>query len=117
MSAKQESGLNRISIVLASWCPHCVPLSLEMSKKMAGELKVPLRVLDIDHNIDGRTADDLVREHGDYCDDYIVPQVFLEFYDGTVSHIFTGFSEATEVTKKRWDDLFQSEMYSLLRPA
>lgn len=84
---------------------------------MASELKVPLRVLDIDHNIDGRTADDLVRDHGDYCDDYIVPQVFLEFSDGTVSHIFTGFSESTEITKKRWVDLFQSEMYTHLRLA
>ncbi len=109
-----DSDLSRISIVLATWCPHCVPLSLEMTRKMSSELRRPLRVLDIDDAKLGSTADNLVKEHGDYCEDYLVPQVFLEFSDGSIEHIFTGFSESTEVTRKRWEDLFQSSMYQSL---
>ncbi|MHB8566465.1 MAG: glutaredoxin family protein [Nitrososphaerales archaeon] len=112
---QQQLTPSQISIVLATWCPHCVPLSLEMARKMARELGVPLRVLDIDDKDLGRTADAIVEEHGDYSEDYIVPQIFFEFSDGSVKHAFTGFSESTEITRKRLEDIFQSKLYQSLR--
>jgi len=102
----------RISIVLATWCPHCVPLSLEYTKKMSEELEVPYRVLDIDQEDQCRIGDDLVKNYGDDCADYLIPQVFFENPDGSVAHVFTGFSETTDATKKHWDDFFQSDFYS-----
>lgn len=56
-------------------------------------------------------ADELVLEHGDFTEDYLIPQVFAEYDDAAVKHIFTGFSEAVDVTKARWDDFFASEFY------
>ena len=82
---------------------------------MASDLQVPLRVLDIDSVDNSRIADNLVQKFGDYCEDYLVPQVFLEYPDGSVQHLFTGFSEDTRTTKKHWDDLFSSNFYSSLK--
>ena len=105
----------QISIVLATWCPHCVPLSLEMTKKMSQDLGVPLRVLDIDDEEKEKIADDLVEKYGDQAEDYLIPQVFLEYQGGNVQHIFTGFSENTAVTRKHWEDFFSSSFYSELK--
>ena len=98
-------------MVLAEWCPHCVPLSLERGHQMETALSVPLRVLDIDDPEEEKLADELVRRYGDFVEDYLIPQVFAEYDDGTVKHVFTGFSEAVDVTRARWDDFFASEFY------
>ena len=103
--------LTQISIVLADWCPHCVPLSLDMTKKMASDLHVPYRVLDIDDPEGVEIADKLVMDHGDYTEDYLIPQVFAEFTDGTIKHFFTGFSESVEITRRGWENLFKSQFY------
>ena len=105
----------RITIVLATWCPHCVPLSLENTKKMSEELGIPYRVLDIDNEEQSRIADDLVKNYGDDAPDYLIPQVFLENPDGSAHHVFTGFSETTDLTKKHWEDFFQSDKFASLR--
>lgn len=102
--------LDRISVVLAEWCPHCVPLSLEKCKQMSKELGVDLRVLDIDDAEQAKVADELVKRYGDQADDYLIPQVFFE-EGGEVKHVFTGFSEGVEVTKARWEDFFASPVY------
>lgn len=102
--------LNRITVVLAQWCPHCVPLSLEKCRQIAKNLRVELRVLDIDDPEQVKIADSLVKDYGDSADDYLVPQVFFE-EDGEVHHVFTGFSEGVEVTRARWDDFFASQYY------
>jgi thiol-disulfide isomerase/thioredoxin len=107
--------VERISAVIAKWCPHCYPLSVDNSKRMADELDVPIRVLDIDREEDVKIADRLVKEYGDNADDYLIPQIFLEFKDGNVKHIFTGFSENPEVTKARWADLFNSKFYGQIK--
>ena len=103
--------LRRVTIVLAQWCPHCVPLSLEKAQHMAEELGVELRVLDIDVPDQVKVADMLVREHGDSAEDYLVPQVFIERNDGSTAHVLTGFSEGVHVTKARWEDFFASHFY------
>jgi hypothetical protein len=79
---------------------------------MAEELDVQLRVLDIDREDDLKAADELVKEHGDDSVDYLIPQIFMEFKDGSVKHIFTGFSENHQITGRRWADLFASRFYS-----
>jgi hypothetical protein len=77
---------------------------------MATELGTELRVLDIDEPEQAKVADDLVKQYGDQSDDYLIPQVFFE--DGNrVQHVFTGFSEAVQVTDARWDDFFASPFY------
>jgi thiol-disulfide isomerase/thioredoxin len=107
----RSSQVVRISAVIAKWCPHCYPLSVDNAKKMAEDLGVQIRVLDIDREDDMKVADELVKKYGDDAEDYLIPQVFMEFKDGTVKHVFTGFSENPEVTKKRWEDLFKSRFY------
>ena len=76
---------------------------------------MPYRILDIDVPEQAKIGDELVRKYGDDVEDYLVPQVFLEFPDGRVQHIFTGFSENSEVTKARWEDLFHSQFFKQLK--
>jgi len=106
---------SQISIVLAKWCPHCVPLSLDATEQIARDLKLQYRVLDIDDPEKVKIADDLVKKYGDDAVDYLIPQVFLEYPDGSVKHIFTGFSEGTDVTEKHWKDFFSSQFYQNLK--
>jgi thiol-disulfide isomerase/thioredoxin len=103
--------LKRITIVLAQWCPHCVPLSLERVRGIAKKLGTELRVLDIDYPEQEEAADDLVKRYGDFAEHYLIPQVFLEYDDGSIRHIFTGFSEGVHVTSARWDDFQASKFY------
>jgi hypothetical protein len=85
---------------------------------MAKELNVELRVLDIDTPDQAKEADMLVKEHGDFVEDYLIPQVFTEQDDGSMQHIFTGFSEGVQVTSARWDNFFTNEYYAgLLKSA
>ncbi len=98
----------RVTIVLAQWCPHCVPLSVRNGERIARKLGVPLRTLDIDRKDQGKEADRLVREYGDRAPDYLIPQVFLEWSDGTVQHLLTGFSEQVARTAAAWRDLLGS---------
>lgn len=107
--------MRRITVVLAQWCPHCVPLSLDRVRQISKELDVPLRVLDIDDPEQESAADKLVKEHGDYVEDYLIPQVFFEDENGAVRHIFTGFSEGVSVTEARWRDFMASKFYRELR--
>ena len=76
---------------------------------MARALRIPFRRLDIDRPDEERTADRLVREYGDASPDYLIPQVFLEWGDGRVDHLLTGFSEAVPRTARAWEDLFGSD--------
>jgi hypothetical protein len=100
----------RLSIVLADWCPHCVPLSEEKVRELGERLGIPVRRLDIDDAAEEREADALVKAHGDWSPDYLIPQVFLEWSDGHVEHLLTGFPEGVPRTRRAWDDLFQSDL-------
>jgi hypothetical protein len=85
-----------------------------MTKKMANELRVPLRVLDIDDPETVKAADRLVFNYGDYTEDYLIPQVFVEFENGTIKHFFTGFSEGIDFTRRGWENLLRSDFYKNL---
>jgi hypothetical protein len=111
-----QSKVNSVLAVIATWCPHCNPLSVENSKILAQKLGAAYRILDIDKPEDLKDADELVRKYGDDTQDYLIPQIFLEFTDGQIQHVLTGFSESTEVTKRHWNDLLQSEFIERLIP-
>lgn len=99
----------RLTIVLADWCPHCVPLSEVKTQELAQRLRIPVRRLDIDDPGEERTADALVKAHGDWSPDYLIPQVFLEWTDGRVEHLLTGFPEGVSRTSRAWNELFRSD--------
>src|SRR5271169_3288879 len=93
----------RLDLVTAQWCPHCTPLSVEQAKILGRDLDVPVRLLDIDRPEQERIADELVRVHGDWTDDYLIPQAFLEWSDGRVQHLLTGTPGSVEGTRRSWD--------------
>ena len=81
---------------------------------MAKDLGVPLLTLDIEMPEQLEGADRLVKEHGDWSEDYLIPQVFVEYTDGRVEHLLTGFSEAVSATEASWKALFSSSHYQSL---
>jgi len=103
-------NLKAIHIVYADWCPHCVPATVDPVKKRAEKLGVHCLLYDIDDPNALKKADELVRKHGDWCEDYLIPQVFLEFENGEVKHVFTGYSEDIELTRRGLDNLLASHM-------
>ena len=95
----------RGELVLATWCPHCAPLSVDEGRAYARRLGVPLRILDIDVPEQELLADALVRAHGDWTDDYLIPQVFLEWTDGRVEHLLTGVPGPVSGPRRAWETL------------
>jgi len=78
-------------------------------------LGIRLRILDIDRPAQVKLADRLVRDHGDASPDYLIPQVFLEWSDGRVQPLLTGFSEQVRRTEQAWRDLLSSEWLRSIR--
>jgi hypothetical protein len=74
-----------------------------------------LQILDIDRRAQVKVADRLVRKHGDASPDYLIPQVFLEWSNGRVEHLLTGFSEQVPRTAQAWRDLLASEWLRSVR--
>jgi thiol-disulfide isomerase/thioredoxin len=107
------SKVKSIDVVYANWCPHCVPTTVEPMKKAAADLGVPLNLLDIDTPSVDR-ADYLVKEYGDWSPDYIIPQVFVEFDDGTVRHVLTGQSQGLFFTRQAIDNFLKSDFFKSL---
>lgn len=96
-----------VHVVYANWCPHCVPTTVEPLKKRAEELGVPCFLHDIDTD-DVKVADDLVRKHGDWTPDYLIPQVFLEYEGGRMKHVLTGNPRGVALTRRAVEDLLVS---------
>ncbi|MFQ5838869.1 MAG: glutaredoxin family protein [Thermoplasmata archaeon] len=110
------NSIKRIHIVFAHWCPHCYPLTVEAFQRFSEEHGIPLNLLDIDEPEQERQADELVRAFGDWVDDYLIPQIFFEFEDGTIQHGFTGYSEGVAITAERLDALLRSSWLEELTP-
>ncbi len=106
--------LKAIHVVYAEWCPHCVPTTVEPMKEAAAELGVEYVPHDIDTD-DVHVADELVRKYGDWSPDYVIPQVFLEFEDGSMMHVLTGYSEGVAYTKKAIENLLGSRLFAGLK--
>ena len=106
--------LKEIIIVLAQWCPHCVPFTRDEVLKWGKELKVPVVILDIDNSTEEKAADELVAKYGDWTPDYLIPQIFFRFSDGKVKHVFTGYPEGVAVTRKKLLELRDGPMFAAL---
>jgi hypothetical protein len=81
---------------------------------MAAELNVPLRTLNVEIPEQEAEADMLVEKYGDWAEDYLIPQVFLEYVDGRIIHVLTGFSESVSATHASWDTFFSCSYYKNL---
>lgn len=108
--------LKAIHVVYADWCPHCVPTTVEPMKKAAEELGVPCVLHDIETD-DVKVADELVRKCGDWSPDYLIPQVFAEFEDGSFTHLLTGYPEGVGFTRRAVQNLLGSEFFRGLKVA
>jgi len=103
--------LKSIHIVYADWCPHCVPTTVDPVKRKAEQLGVRCILYDIDDPGALKKADELVRKHGDWSEDYLIPQVFIEFENGEVKHVFTGYAEDLELTRIGLKNLLESYLF------
>lgn len=101
-----------IHIVHATWCPHCHPTTVEPMMAAAEKLGIPCMSYDIDDPEQVKKADELVLKHGDWSEDYLVPQVFLEMGDGSIRHVLTGYSESVELTKRAVANLLKSPFFT-----
>jgi glutaredoxin len=106
------SKLKSIHVVYADWCPHCVPTTVEPLKKKAEEIGVRYILYNIDDPDALNRADDLVKRYGDWSEDYLVPQVFIEYDNGDFKHVFTGYSEDIELTRTGLSNLLKSRLLS-----
>ncbi len=100
-----------VHIVYAKWCPHCVPTTVSPLKEAAAEAGVSFLLHDIDTS-EASVADDLVKKYGDWSSDYLIPQVFLEYGDGTFKHVLTGNPRGVEFTRRAVDELVKSNVLS-----
>jgi glutaredoxin len=99
-------SLKAIHVVYADWCPHCVPATVEPMKKAAAEMGIPCILYDVDTEKEAE-ADELVKKYGDWSEDYLVPQVFLEYADGSFRHVLTGYPEGVAFTRKAVENLLK----------
>jgi thiol-disulfide isomerase/thioredoxin len=96
----------RLTLVEATWCPHCHPLSTELAPLLAKRLGVPARLLDIDVPAQEAEADRLVLAHGNWDEDYVIPQMFLEWDDGSVEPVLIAIrGSPTSLTREMWGKL------------
>ena len=103
-----------IHVVMATWCPHCVPTTTEPMMAAAKELEVPFLTYDIDTPAVAK-ADQLVKEHGDWKEDYLIPQVFFEFEDGNFIHVLTGDPQGVQYTRQKIKTYLGSSTYKALK--
>jgi hypothetical protein len=82
-------------------------------KKMSRDLGIPCFLYDIDTEARDK-ADELVRKYGDWSDDYLIPQVFLEFDDKEFKHILTGSPKGVDFTKRAVEAFLKSQLYQSL---
>ena len=102
--------LKSIHFVYADWCPHCVPTTLELVKERAERIGVHCILYHVDDPKASKQADELVKKYGDWSEDYLIPQIFLEYENGEVKHVFTGYSEDLELTRTGLNNLLESSV-------
>ncbi|MGA7923191.1 MAG: hypothetical protein WCA77_04370 [Thermoplasmata archaeon] len=99
-----------VTLVFATWCPHCTPLSEVRAEQLAKGLRVPLHRLDIDDRDQEKLADAFVERYGDNDPDYLIPQVFLTWSDGHVEHLLTGDPRSVGHTRQAWDRVLSDRL-------
>jgi len=81
-------------------------------QKISEELGIPFFLYDIDVPEQEEKADKLVREFGDWSEDYVIPQVFVEMSDGETRHVLTGRSEGVDFTRKAVSNLLNGPLFA-----
>jgi hypothetical protein len=81
-------------------------------KKISEELGIPFFSYDIDVPEQEKKADELVHEFGDWSEDYVIPQVFVEMSDGEMRHVLTGNSEGVELTRRAVNNLLNGPLFA-----
>ena len=84
---------------------------MEPVKKKAVELGVTCNLYDIDDPEASKKADELVEKYGDWSHDYLIPQIFIEDNSGEIAHVFTGYSEDVELTRRGVNNLLNSSLF------
>ncbi len=106
--------VKKIIFVKANWCPHC-KVSESYVKMIAEELNAEILGLDIDNKDQEAIADGLVKKYGDWSPDYLIPQVFIEFDDGSIKHVLTGDPKGVDYTLKKWKSFIEGSFYKSLK--
>ena len=101
--------LKAVHVVYADWCPHCVPTTVGPVQRAAEEFGVPCILHDIDTD-EVKEADELVKKHGDWTPDYLIPQVFFEMDDGKIEHVLTGDRRGLQYTRQAVEALLKSRL-------
>jgi len=83
---------------------------VEPMKRKAEQIGVHCTLYDVDDPNASEKADELVKKCGDWSEDYLVPQVFLEYEDGEIKHVFTGYSESIDLTRSGLIHLLESRL-------
>jgi hypothetical protein len=99
-----SGALKAIHVVYANWCPHCVPTTVDPMKKAAADQGIPCILYDIDTDKEAQ-ADELVKKYGDWSEDYLIPQVFFEYADGSFRHVLTGYPEGVALTRRAVENI------------
>ena len=84
---------------------------MEPVRKKAKQIGVPCILYNVDDFHVSKKGDELVKRYGDWSEDYLVPQVFLEYENGDVKHIFTGNSEDIELTRNGLTNVLNSHLF------
>ena len=101
-----------VHVVHATWCPHCHPTTVEPLQKASKELGMSFYTYDIDVPEQEKKADELVRKFGDWSEDYVIPQVFMETNDGEMRHVLTGDPRGVGQTRKAVEKLLNGLLFA-----
>ena len=104
--------IRAVHVVHATWCPHCYPTTVEPMQKASEELGIPFFSYDIDIPEQETKADELVREFGDWSEDYLIPQVFVEMSDGEMRHVITGYPGSVDLTRRAVNNLLNGPLFA-----
>jgi hypothetical protein len=110
--SQAKTSIRSLHVVHATWCPHCHPTTVEPMVKAAEGLGVPCFLYDIDDSEQEKKADRLVRKYGDWSEDYLIPQVFVEMSDDEIRHVLTGYPEGVELTRRAVANLLKSPLFA-----
>ena len=109
-------GVKSIHLVSSEGCAHCASTTMEPMREAALELGASFKAHDVETS-EVKKADELVKKYGDWAPDYLVPQVFLEFEDGSFKHVLTGDPRGVAFTQHAVEEFLTSGYYSDLKAA
>jgi hypothetical protein len=81
-------------------------------QKISADLGIPFFSYDTDVPEQEKKADEFAREFGDWSEDYMIPQVFVELSDGEMRHVLTGRSEGVDQTRRAVNDLQNGPLFA-----